>query len=129
LLMVHKKTLSSLVAGLIAVAVIAVAVGLPFSQFGVKGVDAQYSPGAIACARAASYQIRFYGDVVAYADPALTQPVLTIPGNTRIRQKYLICPESLTEDAGSLQIAIAGALVWVAADTGDIVPRSYRDNQ
>jgi hypothetical protein len=123
----RNKAFSAVMVAVIMGVVLTVAAGLPFSKFGVKSVDAQYDPLAAACAAAAENQIRFYGDVVAYADPDLTEPVVTIPGSTLLRQKYLVCPGTLNET--SVQIFLAGSLAWVRVGTGDIVPRSFRDDQ
>ncbi len=124
-----KNTVSFVATIVVAIAVFAVAVGLPFAQFSLKSVSAQYSPSAAACARNAEEQIRFYGDVLTYADSGLTQEAILIPGAKigKKLQKYLVCPGTVSDT--HVQIYLAGTLVWVPAGSGEIVPRYFSDSQ
>jgi hypothetical protein len=128
-----KKRLSVMfILGMSAIAVLMFA-GLPFTQFSVTNVQAQYVPSAESgCGAAVNYQVRLYGDTGFFADAALNQLAGVIQTTTPAQrlQKYLICTDSLTDPtAVSWRIWLANNIVFIPANSGQIVPRAFADNQ
>ena len=128
-----KKCLSvTFFLGMSALAVLMFA-GLPFTQFSVSSVQAQYVPSAEqGCGARVDFQVRLFGDTGFYVDPELQQLAGMIQATTPSQrlQKYLICTDSITDTAAtSWRIWLANNIVYVPANSGQIVPRAFRDNQ
>lgn len=113
------------VAVLLVVAVIVTSV---FAFVDTVSVQAQPSPEGL-CGEPVRLQVRLYSDTQAYADSNLTQPVVllraTEPGKSR--SKWLVCEKTLSGKAW--QIYFVNRLLWIPANSGDVVPRQWRDNQ
>ncbi len=127
--MLSRRRLSFLIAMALVGMAVVMALGLPFGQFGWMSVKAQYSPSAEgACGTAVYYQVRLSHDTWAYSDPGLTQPAFLIStAGAKALQKYLICSDTISNKAWA--IFIATNLVYVPANSGQIVPRGFQDNQ
>lgn len=128
-----KKRLSVLfLLGMSALAVLMFA-GLPFTQFSVTSVQAQYVPSAeVGCGARVEYQVRLYGNTTFYLDATLRQALGVIEATTPTQrlQKYLICTDSLTDPAAtSWRIWLANNIVHIPVNSGQIVPRAFRDTQ
>lgn len=110
---------------LLAVAIVAASV---FAFADTVKVQALPSPESL-CGEPVRLQVRLYLDTQAYADSALTQPVVllraTEPGKSRA--KWLVCEKTLS--GKSWQIYFVGRLLWIPAGSGEVVPRQFRDNQ
>lgn len=111
------------------VAVMAVMLIAPaFGSFGWDTVNAAYSAESV-CGGTVTYQVRFYSEVPVFRDPGLDILALTIPANQpgKSLQKYLVCDSSLDNDVWA--IFLGTSLAYVPADSGQLVPRSWSDDQ
>jgi hypothetical protein len=92
-------------------------------------VKAEYAPSAEgACGTNVYYQVRLRGDTWAYSDPELTRPAFLIStAGSKSLQKYLVCSDTIGKKSWAIFIAIN--LVYIPANSGQIVPRAYQDNQ
>ena len=123
---------------LIGIAVLAIFTfaALPFARFALQTVSAIYieetpfqaDPLVAECLKAATLQVRFFGDVTYYSDADLNNAIATLKGSALYPQKFIICGDQDVEEQESLAVVFANSLVFVV-NNGNIVGRAAKDSE
>ncbi len=128
--MLNNRRFTAIIGGVLAIATVIALLGLPFAQFAVSHVSAEYNEEAGTCGDKPTYQVRFNrAEVVVYSSADLTNFVAVVP-NAEL-QKFLLCDNADTRPEGYVSIffPVNQKLYVNSADVADITCRNDGDGE
>ena len=128
--MLDSRRVTVVIGAVLAIVTVIAVLGLPFANFAISQVSAEYDNEVGTCGDKPTYQVRFNkAEVVVYSGADLTNFVAVVP-NAEL-QKFLLCDNADTRPEGYVSIffPVNQKLYVNSADVADITCRNDRDNE